>query len=94
MDFMSHENIKNLEKLDIRFHVDSLFVDVEWFRVLHSSEVPNREWHFHKNIEIHYLHEGCMTFCFEGDTVVLHPGQILVIGKNISHQLINTSNER
>ncbi len=90
---ISPEDVKQLEKLDISVQTDSLLVEAEWFRAVYAAEVPNPEWHFHKNVEIHYLHEGSVAFRFEGDRILLRPGQALLIAPNTSHQIVNESGE-
>jgi AraC-like DNA-binding protein/mannose-6-phosphate isomerase-like protein (cupin superfamily) len=94
MSNVNPEDVKNLEKLDISFQLDHLLLEAEWFRAVYAAEVPNPEWHFHKNVEIHYLHEGSIAFQFEGDRILLRPGQVIVIGPYVSHQLINETGQR
>lgn len=97
MEVWKRSRTDRLETLELSFKTSKLSVDVEWFRALVSTAVPNRSWHFHTNVETHFVLEGCVRFYFQGQGsepnryVDVSGGNVLLIPANMPHRLENAS---
>lgn len=65
-------------------------LDVKIFK---SNEVAGtRALHWHRHIEIVLVLEGSVTFNYESQTTVLHPGNFIAIGSGILHSSSHSNN--
>ena len=68
-------------------------IDIEWFRAIHHTRVPNNSWHAHSCLEIHFVTEGSNYFYFNSEAIEVKAGQAILIPANIEHRLENESGE-
>lgn len=44
-------------------------------------------WHWHEEIEIHYVQDGCATFLVGDESIILSAGEALFINENVLHSI-------
>lgn len=40
--------INQLNELELELQMQGTVVNIEWFRAMYGSRVPNRSWHYHR----------------------------------------------
>lgn len=86
-------DIHMLETLDLAARTSHLRINVDWFRAIHHYDVPNHAWHEHRNVEMHFVMSGSVTFSVPGKTLDVIGGQAIIIPPNMPHRLQNSSGQ-
>lgn len=85
--------INQLNELELELQMQGTVVNIEWFRAMYGSRVPNRSWHYHRGTEIHYLMKGEIQVFFEDETIQVREGEAIVIPAGIRHRLSETAGQ-
>lgn len=78
---------QKLAAMDLAFELDGLEVHVNWFRAYESTAVPLDRWHYHSDMELHFMLEGSANFAFEKDLLTLRKGECVLIPAKYPHRL-------
>lgn len=84
---------QKLSAIDLAFKLDKFCIDVNWFRAYESIDVPIDNWHYHSDLEIHFIFKGCVHFLLEADLVSVGKGEAIFIPAKCRHRLWNGTPE-
>lgn len=84
--------LERLNELDISIRSDTDQINVDWFRAMYRTRVPNESWHSHTSVEIHYVAEGNCQFVLEGRTIPVGTGEAIAIAPGVAHKFVNNGN--
>ena len=86
-------DVTALEKVDIALQNSHLIVHLDWLRAIRHYALPNHDWHAHATVEIHFVKEGRVYFCFPNEEHEVVAGQCIFIPANLKHKLVNPSRQ-
>lgn len=93
MNTIDEARTNKLEQLNLTVCLESLKIDIEWFRAIYHYALPNPNWHSHRSIEIHFMVDGNLIFHLPDGDMEVTAGHALLIPPNCPHCLENIRND-
>lgn len=87
---MTRKNLPFFKEIVKRYWKSNLRDDMVFLTATSSSESQKSDHpkpHFHNGFTMSVLEDGFLPLSFNGHIVDLHPGEILIIGRNIPHMV-------
>ena len=85
---MAGKRSSQLKKIIKRYWRSHLSDDIRFLAAASADDLQRDNLpkpHFHNTFTMSALEDGSLPISFHNGTVILHPGEILIIGHNIPH---------
>ena len=81
--------------MELKYVVDEVIVEFEWFQKITNKRLPNGNWHGHGNIEMHFVKQGELLFELgNGMEMTVRDGEAIIIPPQLQHRLSNPSGKK
>lgn len=85
--------INQPNELELELQIHGAVINIEWFRAIYSTRIPNHSWHYHRGTEIHYLMKGEIRVFFEQESILVKEGQAIIIPAGVRHHLSESDSQ-